>query len=296
MDWDHLRFVLAVADAGGLSRAGKALQVDPATITRRLDAVEAHLRCRLFHRSRRGLDPTPAGEKLIALARRMDAEVRAVALSLSPEDRGLSGSVVITATEAVAAGLVAPALPAFRRRYPGISVEIATDIRLFDLGRREADIALRLSRPLQGDLKLRRLGAVGYGLYASPAYLAARGLPQAADGFAGHDLIDWPVDYTVIPQVPWLRARAYAAAVAMRSNSASARAAAAAAGSGIALLPQLIADGDPRLVPIAADAPAQDLWLVSHRDLAAMPRVRAMLDYLAEVAVAGLARFSPAGG
>lgn len=284
MDWDHLRFVLAVADAGGLSRAGRNLQVDPATITRRLDAVEAHLRCKLFHRSRRGLEPTAAGEKLIALARRMDAEVRAVDLSLSAEDRGLSGSIVITATEAVAAGLVAPALPGFRRRHPGIAVEIATDIRLFDLGRREADIALRLSRPLQGDLKLRRLGAVGYGLYAAPDYLAARGRPQAADGFAGHDLIDWPVDYTVIPQVPWLRAQAFAATVVMRSNSASARAAAAAAGSGVALLPRLIADDDARLARLEAAPPAQDLWLVSHRDLAAMPRVRAMLDYLAEVA------------
>ena len=296
MDWDHLRFVLAVADAGGLSRAAKALQVDPATITRRLDAVEAHLRCRLFHRSRRGLEPTAAGDKLIALARRMDGEVRAVALSLSAEDRGLSGGIVITATEAVAAGLVAPALPEFRRRHPGISVEIATDIRLFDLGRREADIALRLSRPLQGDLKLRRLGTVGYGLYAAPAYLAARKAPQASDGFAGHDLIDWPVDYTVIPQVPWLRTLCYAADVVMRSNSASARAAAAAAGSGIALLPRLIGDGDRRLVWLDAAAPAQELWLVTHRDLAAMPRVRAMLDYLAEVARAGTARLNPGGG
>lgn len=284
MDWDHLRLVLAVADAGGLSQAARALQVDPATITRRLDAVEAHLRCKLFHRSRRGLEPTAAGTKLIALARRMDAEVRAVGLSLSAEDRGLSGSVVITATEAVAAGLVAPALPEFRRRHPGITVEIATDIRLFDLGRREADIALRLSRPLQGDLKLRRLGAVGYGLYAAPAYLAERGQPRAADGFAGHDLIDWPADYTVIPQVPWLRGLARAATVVMRSNSASARAAAAVAGSGIALLPRLIADDDAGLVRLEDVAPAQELWLVSHRDLAQVPRVRAMLDYLATVA------------
>ncbi len=284
MDWDHLRLVLAVADAGGLSQAARALQVDPATITRRLDAVEAHLRCKLFHRSRRGVEPTAAGTKLIALARRMDAEVRALGLSLSAEDRGLSGNVVITATEAVAAGLVAPALPEFRRRHPGITVEIATDIRLFDLGRREADIALRLSRPLQGDLKLRRLGAVGYALYAAPTYLADRGQPQAADGFAGHDLIDWPADYTVIPQVPWLRGLALAATVVMRSNSASARAAAAAAGSGIALLPRLTADADGALVRLDFTAPAQELWLVSHRDLAQVPRVRAMLDHLAAVA------------
>src|SRR5271156_3840709 len=78
MDWDHLRFVLAVADAGGMSAAARALRVDTATVARRLDALEAELRCKLFDRSRRGLQPTAAGAKLVGHARRIDGEVRAV--------------------------------------------------------------------------------------------------------------------------------------------------------------------------------------------------------------------------
>jgi DNA-binding transcriptional LysR family regulator len=285
MDWDHLRFVLAVADAGGLSAAGRDLRVDPATVSRRLDALEAELRCKLFHRSRRGLEATAAGAKLIEHARRIDGEVRALGFELSAEDRGLGGTVVITATEPIAAGFVAPALPAFRARHPAIAIEVVTDIRSLDLGRREAEIALRLSRPQQGDLKVRRLGAVGYALYASSAYLDRCGMPDPAASLAGHSLIDWPVDYTVIPQVPWLRQRAAQASVVLRSSSAMTRRAAAASGIGIALLPCLLADPGSDLVRVPMDAaPSQDFWLVAHRDLARVPRIRATLDFLAEIA------------
>ncbi len=283
LDWDDLRFALAVADAGGLSAAGRALRVDPATIGRRLDGLEATLKCKLFHRRRQGLVPTPAGAKLIQHARRIEEEVRAVGFEMSAEDKGLAGTVVITTTEPIAAGFVAPALPDFEAKHPGIAVEVKTDIRTLDLGRREADIALRLARPTQGDLIGRKLGQVGYGLYASRDYLDRRGKPTA--GFEGHLLIDWPVDYTVIAQVPWLRKIAASATVVLRSNSAMTRRAAASSGAGIALLPCILADLDAGLVRVQSEAPPkQDLWLVTHRDLARVPRIRVTLDYLAETA------------
>lgn len=283
MDWDHLRFVLAVADAGGLSGAARALGVDAATVSRRLDALEAQLRCKLFHRTRAGLAPNSAGTKLIEHARRIDGEVRALAFELAPEDRGLGGTVIVTATEAIAAAVLAPALPEFHRRHPAIAIEIATDIRALDLSRREADIALRLLMPTQRELKVRRLAAVRYALYASPGYLAAHGTPARDAALDGHRLIDWPLPYTVIPQVPWLRARADKAAVVLRSNSAMVRLAAAASGAGIAMLPRLLGDGDARLVALASDEPPrQDLYLATHRDLAAVPRIRTTLDFLAE--------------
>jgi DNA-binding transcriptional LysR family regulator len=178
---------------------------------------------------------------------------------------------------------VVPALASFRAKHPGIALELVTDIRALDLSRREADIALRLVRPDQGDLKLRKLGTVGYALYASPDYLASRGAVRA--GLAGHALIDWPVDYTIIPQVPWLRAHAAKADIVLRSASAITRQAAAAAGAGIALLPRLIGDPDPRLTHVASDPPpTQDLWLVSHRDLATVPRIRVVAMFLADAA------------
>ena len=285
MDWDNLRFVLAVADAGGLSAAARALRVDTATVSRRLDALEADLNCKLFHRSRQGLKSTAAGAKLLTHARRVEGEVRALGFALSAEDRGLDGTVVITATEPIASGLVVPALAAFRARHPGIALELVSDIRALDLGRREADVALRLLRPHQGDLRLRRLGTVGYALYASQAYVDRHGMPDPRTGCAGHALIDWPVPYTIIPQVPWLREQAARATVVLRSSSAMTRLAAAASSVGVALLPRVIGDPDPRLVRVPSEPPpVQDLWLVTHRDLARVPRIRAVLDFLGETA------------
>lgn len=285
MDWDDLRFALAVAEAGGLSAAGRALHVDPATIGRRLDGLESQLKCKLFHRRRQGLVATSAGAKLIEHAKRVDDEIRALGFALSAEDRGVAGTVVITATEPIAAGFVAPALPDFHARHPDTAVELVTDIRTLDLGRREADIALRLSRPTQGDLIGRKLGQVAYALYATSDYLARFGTPAPDAACEGHRLIDWPAAYTVIPQVPWLRRHAAKAQVVLRSNSAMSRRAAAGAGAGIALLPCILADRDPALVRVPSEAPpAQELWLVAHRDLARVPRVRATLDFLAATA------------
>lgn len=282
MDWDHLRFVLAVAEAGGVSAAARVLGVDAGTVSRRLDAVEAALHCKLFHRTRRGLTPTQAGLKLIAPAQRIAAEIAHLDIELSAEDRGLAGPVVVTATEAIAAAFLAPILPALRACHPGIVIELVTDIRTLDLARREADIALRLVRPRLGDLRVRRLGEVGYGLYAAKGYIKQRGVPDIEAQCAGHDLIDWPLDYTIIAQVPWLRRNAAATQVAMRSGSAVARHAACAEGLGLALLPCVLADGDERLQRVATKAPPdQEFWLVTHRDLARMPRVRAVLDAIA---------------
>jgi DNA-binding transcriptional LysR family regulator len=283
MDWDHLRFVLAIAEAGGLSGAARRLGVDAGTVARRLDAIESALRCRLFHRSRHGLAPTASAAKLLAPAQRIAAEIRGLDLALAAEDRGDSGPVVVTATEAIAAAFLAPLLPRLRARHPGIVVELVTDIRTLDLARREADIALRLTRPTGGDLRARRIGSVGYALYGGHGYLAEVREGGAGARFAGHALIDWPFDYTVIEQVPWLRREAAAARVVLRSGSAVARQAACAAGLGLALLPCLLADGDERIARVKTSTapPAQELWLVAHRDVARVPRVRAVLEFLA---------------
>jgi DNA-binding transcriptional LysR family regulator len=291
MDWDHLRFVLTVAETGGVSAAARRLGVDAATVSRRLDAIEAALRCKLFHRTRRGLTPTEAGGKLIAPAQRIAAEISRLDLELTAEDRGVAGPVVVTATEPIAAAFLAPALPRLAARHPGIMVELVTDIRTLDLARREADIALRLARPLLGDLSVRRLGEVGYALYAARDYVERAGAPDPAAQCAGHALIDWPLDYTIIEQVPWLRRTAAAAQVVMRSGSAIARHAACRAGVGVALLPCILGDGDLQLLRIkTTDAPSQECWLVTHRDLARMPRVRVVLDFIAAEARRARAR------
>jgi DNA-binding transcriptional LysR family regulator len=284
MDWDDLKVALAVAEARSLSGGARALGVDVATVARRLERLEAALGAKLFQRDNRGLAPTSAGEKLAAHVARMEAEVHDIRTGLDAADLGLAGTVAVTTTDVLACHLVTPALGRLQAQHPGIAIEIATDIRTLNLSRREADIALRLARPEQASLLARKVGDVGYALYATKAYLKAAGEP--AVGSAGHRLIDWPEDYTIIPQVPWLRRFAKDATVVLRANSAHARHQAAMAGLGLALLPCVMVGPKDGLVRIDTPepAPSLELWLAAHQDQARVPRVRAVLDFLAETA------------
>ncbi len=290
VDWDDLKIGLKVAEARSLSGAARALGVDVATAARRLERLEAAMGAKLFQRDNRGLLPTSAGEKLAVHAARMEAEVADLRTALDAADLGVEGIVALTTTDVLACHLIGPALPALRTRHPGIVVEVATDIRTLNLSRREADIALRLARPEQAALLARKVGTVGYALYAERGYLDTR--PKPADGLEGHVLVDWPEDYTVIPQVSWLRKIARSAATGLRANSAHLRHQAARAGLGIACLPCVMVAGDDGLVriDIGDKAPALDLWLAAHRDQSRIPRVRATLDFVAELAETEKAR------
>ena len=293
LNWDYLRLLLVIADKGGLSAASRIMRLDPGTVGRRLNLLETQVGCKLFFRTRRGLEPTSAGQKLCARARRMDDEVNAIWLELSAEDRGLRGHVSITATEATITGLIAPSLKSFRDRHPEIWVELISDLRVLDLGRREADIAVRFVRPHKGELRVRRFGSVGNDLYASPDYIKRYGIPQendSATAFHGHLTIGWPVSQTALPLARWIARIAGNAVTVLRSDSVAIRLAAAQAGVGIALLPCIAADNAPGLVRLqwrADPAPIQDLWLVSHNDVARIPRVRAVLEFIALVGKRG---------
>lgn len=290
VDWDDLKVGLKVAEAGSLSGAARALGIDVATAARRLERLETAMGAKLFQRDNRGLLPTSAGEKLATHAARMEAEVTDLRTALDAADLGVEGTVALTTTDVLACHLIGPALPSLRVRHPGIVVEVATDIRTLNLSRREADIALRLARPEQAALLARKVGSVAYALYAAPAYLDGR--PTPADGLEDHVLVDWPEDYTVIPQVPWLRKTARSAVTGLRANSAHLRHQAARAGLGIACLPcVMVAGGDGLVrVEIGDKAPALDLWLAAHRDQSRIPRVRATLDFVAELAETEKAR------
>lgn len=294
IDWDDLKVALAVAEARSLSGGARALGVDVATVARRLERLEAALGAKLFQRDNRGLSPTSAGEKLAAHVARMEAEVHDIRTGLDAADLGLAGTVAVTTTDVLACHLIAPALGRLQAQHPGIAVEIATDIRTANLSRREADIALRLARPAQASLLARKVGDVGYALYASRAYLKGAGTPDAVSGYPGHRLIDWPEDYTIIPQVPWLRRVAREATVVLRANSAHVRHQAAMGGIGLALLPCVMVGPNDGLVRIDAPEPppALELWLAAHQDQARVPRVRAVLDFLAETATAEKGRLA----
>jgi DNA-binding transcriptional LysR family regulator len=286
IDWDDLRYFLAVHRHGSLAKAGAALKTNPTTVGRRLTALEERMDARLFERTPGGFVATPAGLDLLPHAEHIEREVLAVERGLAGADRRLSGTVRVTATEMIATRFIAPELSAFHQTYPEITLELACTNRSVDLERREADVALRLARPEQGNLVIRKLSHVRLGLYASRDYLDTRGTPAAPDTeLDGHDVLLFASSRAFEIENTWMEARLGSATVALRSDSVSSIYSAVMGGLGVALLPRVVADREPLLVriPTADEPEPRVIWQMVHRDLQKTPRIRAVLDFLATV-------------
>lgn len=277
LDWGNLKFFLELARTGSLSRAARRLGVDRNTIARRVAALEEELGIVLFERGPQGWTRTSAGDDLAALATRVEEDVLAVARHADARDRAVAGAVRLTTASHVAARLLAPALPLLRERHPSLLLEIAVDQRAFDLTRREADLAVRMGRPRDAGLVMRKLSDVAYRLYASPAYLGRRrAIDLASDAFVCFD-----ESLAGAPQERWLAKLAPARRISFRCNSTAALQAAARAGIGVAVLPCFAADSDPELVRLDGPEPVpHELWLLVHGDLRRTPRVRAAIEWV----------------
>jgi len=284
-DWNDLRYFLAIAREGTLAAAARALEVDATTVGRRLAALEEELNSKLFDRTPAGLTLTDAGRGIRSAVEEMEAAALAVERRASGEDARLEGVVRITLTEAFAVNVLLPRFMPFRERHPGIQVQFLTDYGALDLARREADIAVRLTRPQEDTLVARKVGEIAIAPYASEGYLERRGLPDPANGFAGHDVIGYVDAAAKWPEARWLTESAPGAHVAVRCNSVLSVVASSVAGLGVGVMPCLSGDQEPglrRVAPLVSSL-RRDIWLVVHQDLQHNARVRATLHFLAEL-------------
>lgn len=157
-NWDDLRVFLAVARAGSLSGAARALSVNHSTVFRRIGAFEAALGVRLFERQSDGYLLTPAGEELRDGALRIEEEIASLSRKVAGQDLRLSGAVRVTTIDMLAFGLLPRHLARFRDAYPGIEIELVVGNTMLNLSRREADVALRVGNTPPETLVGRRVG------------------------------------------------------------------------------------------------------------------------------------------
>lgn len=284
LDWDDLRFFLAVARDGSLSRAARSLGVTQPTVGRRVAAFERRLGADLFVATPTGQTLSSTGARILAHAERMDADALTVARLASGRDVGLRGQVRVTASEWMVDGVLAPLVAPFMARHPGLELELVADPRHANLARREADIAIRPSKSDQKDVVHREIASLSFGLYASDGYLATKGIPDFDRGAAGHTLIAMSEALGKIPDVDWLPQIVPHARVVVRTNGRAPMARMAATGIGLACLPRFLGDATPalRLLATPVAAPERRLWLAFHGDARAVPRVKATAAFLAE--------------
>jgi DNA-binding transcriptional LysR family regulator len=285
LEWSDLRFVLAVARGGSALRAAQALGVNQTTVMRRITQLESAIGVTLFERRQSGYHPTPLGERIAAVAERIEDEVNALESAIGAEQRVLSGRVRLTTSEALASQLVAPFLSDFRRQHPGILIELAADDRRFELARGDADIALRTgSRPDGAGIVARRLPDVAWSVYCSRSYADENGAPDSPQALDGHPILGMDGALADRPAPLFLMRAAPNSKVSARSNSLANLVSALKAGLGIAMLPCLVGDAEPDLVRCLPPVKGVDseMWMIVREEAKSVPHVRAFADFLAE--------------
>lgn len=275
-DWDDIRVFDALARNGSLAAAARELNVNHATVSRRIAALEAALRLPLIQRLARSTPLTAQGESLAQLAADMSRTALAIDRQSRAQSTAVIGDVSISLPPALASDFLAERLPALKALHPGLAITLKATSSVSSLERGETDIAIRLIRPDGRAQFARRLGVMRLGLFASPDMAAVS--PE-----------DWRFilsaeDQTALPHQAWLARYRGDRPLAMRSSDVHSQIAAARAGLGVAALPFFMAFNTD-LVQVDADAavPSRAIWLVVHDGVRKAPAIRATTAWIAEV-------------
>jgi DNA-binding transcriptional LysR family regulator len=284
MDWNDIRYFLAVARRGGLTPAALELSASPATVSRRIDAFEQSVGATLFLRRQTGYLLTDEGERMLETALPLEQAMlgfeRQTQSAAQPGQ--WSGSIRIASSEMAATYWIAPRLGEFLELHPGLRVELITGVEAVNLSRRDADIAVRMVPPTreeEGEYIAQRLGQMVFAAYASPRIM------EGVENWQALPHISWPESLSHLSMAKWLSATFVKKDPVLVGNSMYVQHMAAAGGLGVAVLPILVGDGDDRLMRVESDhfACSRDIWLMFHRDLRASQRVIAVKNFLSAI-------------
>ncbi len=278
LDWNDVRFFLAVARERTLARAALVLKVDQTTVGRRIASLEEKLGIALFSRSASGFALTAAGQRVVQSAERMEEAALELPAHAADEEAPCTGTVRIATTEGLAERFVIPAIREVREKHPGISAVVVTAWARVDLRRGEADLAVRLVKPTDTRLAFRRLADFSLRLYASRDYIARRGIP---DSLEGHPLIGYE-DAVRCAGHAFTNFPTGGAGAAVQVNSGRVLLAAAVAGIGIAQLSCYVGDATPELLPVLPNLDkAYSVWMVLPQAKRRIAAVRVLSEAIA---------------
>jgi DNA-binding transcriptional LysR family regulator len=283
MDWDNLRYFLALAESGSLSRASDKLRVDHSTVARRIGMLEHDLGVRLVERLPRSYRLTAEGELIRDRARKIEACFGDIEKFASSVDASPNRVVRVSGPPAFLTQFLAPRLLPIQRQQPGLRIELMGETRQINLSQGEADLAIRMGKPAEKGVVARRLAVVTYGLYGSRDYLAT-----CSEG-------DWEflgVEESLGVLQRWLKELAGDRRFVFRSNDLANVLTGARAALGLAVLPCIMARGHPELVSVPTSLPlTAELWLLFQRDIGRTPAVRTVIDHITAITTRARAAF-----
>ena len=282
-DWNLIKSFLAVLDAGTLSGAARETGISQPTLGRHIDEMEALTGLVLFERGRSGMAATPHALALAEEARAMRAGAAGFALAATGRDLRVAGTVRITASEIVSTFFLPEMLAELAEEEPALQIDLVASDSVQNLLARDADIAVRMVRPTQNDLIVRKINEAGMGAYAHRRYLERHGTPRTAEELLCHRIVGQDRGDLLLRGMARLGMKPDRTHFTFRTDHPIASWELVRAGAGIGFMQVAIARRSPDLVRIMPDLAIEPLpyWLCSHRELRHSVRVRRVYDFLA---------------
>ncbi|HSW27115.1 MAG TPA: LysR family transcriptional regulator [Burkholderiaceae bacterium] len=285
-NWALVKSFVAVLDAGSLMGAARRLKAQQPTLSRHIAELEAQLQAPLFERTGRGVMPTMAALAIADAARHMEEGAGTLLRALAQSAQATTGSVRITTSMVAASYLLPPVLAALRQAEPGIAIELVASNDLFNLLRREADIAVRMVRPAQGSLVARKLADIPIVACAHKSYLKRAGTPHQPDDLLAdrHTLIGYDKDTTILRAAAQMGLPLTREHFALRTDDQVAYGRLIAAGAGVGFAADYNLRHWRGVVPVLPGLaiPPLPCWLAVHREIRSSRVVRRVFEFLAE--------------
>ncbi|MFK7853017.1 MAG: LysR family transcriptional regulator [Granulosicoccus sp.] len=280
--WDHLRFFLSLAEHGTLSAAAKKLNVSHTTVHRRIKAFECELRTQLFAQHSHGYKLTAEGEALLTEAQKMESAITGIAKEISGADELINGPVTITSTDTLSQYVLPAILTEISELYPAVELSLIMMNQFSDIYNHEADIAIRTGVEPPENLIGRKIGNLEFSIATSVKYKQERNLSNFPCDTHGLNFIVLDDTYRNVVACQWLRKLMPKKSRCTTVSNFSTAAALCGAGMGIALLPSYLVALDIRLTALrlTKEIPANDLWILSHKDHRDTKRVRLVRQHL----------------
>ncbi len=287
-NWDHLCVFLSAARHRNLAAAARRLGIDHSTAFRRLKKLEHQLGGPLFERRPEGLALTTLGTELLPNIETVETAMLALERQVVAQDVEPNGTVRLSVSDSLAIGYFPERIQAFHEQFPHVRLDLSVDNQVVDLTRREADVAIRPARHIEGDLVGRKAARMAYGGYAAKSYIDRHGRPASIEDLSDHKLCGFGESLDFFAAARWLTRHVDPSTIVMQFDNTSAMTAAAGCGLGIALLPCFLGDTHPNLERVIepSEALKMDVWILTHPDLRRSARIRAVLDFLFETLAA----------